>query len=106
MEEGGKPAQASPVLLGITRASLGTESFLSAASFMETTRILTEAATEGKTDYLLDTKANLIMGHMIPAGTGYEYHKRVNKFIESQAAEDLEIDFVSEAPLSMVTISG
>lgn len=96
MEEGGKPAQAAPVLLGITRASLGTESFLSAASFMETTRILTEAACESKTDYLLDTKANLIMGHMIPAGTGYEYHKKVNKFIEAQS-EMLDIDFESEA---------
>ncbi len=96
LEEGGKPAQAAPVLLGITRASLGTESFLSAASFMETTRILTEAASEGKTDYLLDTKANLIMGHMIPAGTGYEYHKKVNKFIESRDDDALDIDFVSE----------
>jgi DNA-directed RNA polymerase subunit beta' len=96
MEEGGKPAQAAPVLLGITRASLGTESFLSAASFMETTRILTEAACESKTDYLLDTKANLIMGHMIPAGTGYEYHKKVNKFIEAQS-EMLDINFESDA---------
>ncbi len=97
IEEGGKPATAAPVLLGITRASLGTESFLSAASFMETTRVLTEAACESKTDYLLDIKANLIMGHMIPGGTGHEYHKKVNKFIESQQAEDLEIDFETEA---------
>jgi len=97
IEEGGKPAQAAPVLLGITRASLGTESFVSAASFQETTRVLTEAACESKTDYLLDIKANLIMGHMIPGGTGYEYHKRVNKFIEAQASEELEIDFESEA---------
>ncbi len=97
IEEGGKPATAAPVLLGITRASLGTESFLSAASFMETTRVLTEAASESKTDYLLDIKANLIMGHMIPGGTGHEYHKKVNKFIESQQAEDLEIDFETEA---------
>jgi DNA-directed RNA polymerase subunit beta' len=98
MEEGGKPAKATPVLLGITRASLGTASFISAASFQETTRVLTEAACESGTDYLLDTKANLIMGHMIPAGTGYEYHKKVNKFIDSQAAEELEIDFASEVP--------
>lgn len=97
MEEGSKPAQAAPVLLGITRASLGTESFVSAASFQETTRVLTEAASESKTDYLLDIKANLIMGHMIPGGTGYEYHKKVNKFIEAQAIEQLEIDFESEA---------
>jgi DNA-directed RNA polymerase subunit beta' len=96
IEEGGKPAQAAPVLLGITRASLGTESFVSAASFQETTRVLTEAACESKTDYLLDIKANLIMGHMIPGGTGYEYHKKVNKFIDAQSAEELDIDFESE----------
>jgi len=101
IEEGGKPAQAAPVLLGITRASLGTESFISAASFQETTRVLTEAASESKTDYLLDTKANLIMGHMIPGGTGYEYHKKVNKFIESQQAEELDIDFETEAVASV-----
>lgn len=97
IEEGGKPAQAAPVLLGITRASLGTESFVSAASFQETTRVLTEAACESKTDYLLDIKANLIMGHMIPGGTGYEYHKKVNKFIDAQAAENLEFDFESDS---------
>lgn len=96
INEGGKPAQATPVLLGITRASLGTESFLSAASFQDTTRILTEAASESKTDYMLDIKANLIMGHMIPGGTGYEYHKKVNRYIDSQQAEELEIDFSSE----------
>ncbi len=96
IEEGGKPATAAPILLGITRASLGTESFLSAASFQETTRILTEAATESKTDYMLDTKANLIMGHMIPGGTGFQYHKKVSKFIESQAEDQLVIDFTEE----------
>ncbi len=99
IEEGGKPAQAAPVLLGITRASLGTESFISAASFQETTRVLTEAACESTTDYMLDTKANLIMGHMIPAGTGYESHRKVNKYIDSQLSEELEIDFESEAAL-------
>ncbi len=97
MEEGGKPASAAPVLLGITRASLGTDSFISAASFQETTRVLTEAASESKTDYMLDMKANLIMGHMIPGGTGYEYHKRVNRYIEAQTSEDLEIDFTGAA---------
>lgn len=102
IEEGGKPASAAPILLGITRASLGTESFLSAASFQETTRILTEAATESKTDYMLDTKANLIMGHMIPGGTGFQYHKKVSKFIEAQAEEQLLIDFASEEKDSLV----
>jgi DNA-directed RNA polymerase subunit beta' len=99
IDEGGKPAQAAPVLLGITRASLGTESFISAASFQETTRVLTEAASESKTDYLLDTKANLIMGHMIPGGTGFEYHKKVNKFVEAQQIEHFEIDFHSEVAI-------
>ncbi len=102
IEEGGKPAAAAPVLLGITRASLGTESFISAASFQETTRVLTEAASESKTDYMLDMKANLIMGHMIPGGTGYEYHKRVNRYIEAQTTEQLDIDFTSEAAVAIV----
>jgi DNA-directed RNA polymerase subunit beta' len=97
IEEGVKPATAAPILLGITRASLGTESFISAASFQETTRVLTEAACESKTDYLLDIKAPLIMGRIIPGGTGFEYHKKVNQFIDSRNTEDLEIDFVSEA---------
>lgn len=69
--EGGQPAQAQPVLLGITKASLQTESFISGASFQDTTRILTEAATSGAKDYLLGFKENVIMGHLIPAGTGY-----------------------------------
>ncbi|MBN2478851.1 MAG: DNA-directed RNA polymerase subunit beta' [Parachlamydiales bacterium] len=82
MDEGGKPASAMPVLLGITKASLGSESFVSAASFQETTKILTGAATEGAVDYLTDFKSNLIMGHMIPGGTGFEYHQKVSKFID------------------------
>ncbi|MFA5370025.1 MAG: DNA-directed RNA polymerase subunit beta', partial [Candidatus Omnitrophota bacterium] len=65
------PAKATPILLGITKASLSTESFISAASFQETTRILTEAATGGKVDYLTGLKENVIMGHLIPAGTGF-----------------------------------
>jgi DNA-directed RNA polymerase subunit beta' len=74
---GGKPAEASPVLLGITKASLETESFLSAASFQDTTRVLTEAATRSKVDYLRGFKENVIMGHIIPAGTGFDMHRRV-----------------------------
>ncbi|MCB1106714.1 MAG: DNA-directed RNA polymerase subunit beta' [Chlamydiia bacterium] len=94
IEEGGKPAQAAPVLLGITKASLGTESFVSAASFQETTRVLTDAACEGKTDYLLDFKANLIMGHMIPGGTGfYDYEKRVKKLVDSEEEDILDFAF-------------
>ena len=74
---GGKPAEAQPVLLGITKASLETDSFLSAASFQDTTRVLTEAATMGKVDYLRGFKENVIMGHIIPAGTGFTYHRKV-----------------------------
>jgi DNA-directed RNA polymerase subunit beta' len=74
---GGKPAEAQPVLLGITKASLETESFLSAASFQDTTRVLTEAATRARVDYLRGFKENVIMGHIIPAGTGFDHHRKV-----------------------------
>lgn len=95
-KEGGKAAQATPVLLGITKASLSTESFISAASFQDTTRVLTEAACAGKTDYLIGFKENVIMGHIIPGGTGFERHKRVKKFVNSQHEEDLVFDFEDE----------
>ena len=75
-KKGGKPAEASPVLLGITKASLETDSFLSAASFQDTTRVLTEAATRSKIDSLRGFKENVIMGHIIPAGTGFDYHRK------------------------------
>jgi DNA-directed RNA polymerase subunit beta' len=76
-EMGGKPAEAQPVLLGITKASLETESFLSAASFQDTTRVLTEAATRAKIDYLRGFKENVIMGHIIPAGSGFDLHRKL-----------------------------
>ena len=76
-KKGGKPAEAQPVLLGITKASLETESFLSAASFQDTTRVLTEAATRARVDYLHGFKENVIMGHIIPAGTGCDHHRKV-----------------------------
>jgi DNA-directed RNA polymerase subunit beta' len=66
-----KPATYDPLLMGITQASLNTESYLSAASFQETTRVLTDAATAGKTDYLRGLKENVVIGRLIPAGTGY-----------------------------------
>ncbi|MBI1177922.1 DNA-directed RNA polymerase subunit beta' [bacterium] len=75
---GGKPAEAQPVLLGITKASLETESFLSAASFQDTTRVLTEAATMAKQDQLRGFKENVIMGHIIPAGTGFDLHRKLH----------------------------
>ena len=83
-KNGGQPAVYHPVLLGITKASLNTESFISAASFQETTRVLTEAAVEGKKDQLRGLKENVIIGRLIPAGTGY-YH--LNHAQESQDAD-------------------
>ena len=77
IESGGKPAQGQAILLGITKASLSTDSFISAASFQETTRVLTEAAINGKVDYLRGLKENVIMGRLVPAGTGMEYYRRV-----------------------------
>ena len=87
---GGKPSEAQPVLLGITKASLETESFLSAASFQDTTRVLTEAATMGKVDYLRGFKENVIMGHIIPAGTGFGTHRnlRIKPLVEVEATEE------------------
>ncbi|HNQ74514.1 MAG TPA: DNA-directed RNA polymerase subunit beta' [Verrucomicrobiota bacterium] len=87
---GGKPAEASPVLLGITKASLETESFLSAASFQDTTRVLTEAATRSKIDPLRGFKENVIMGHIIPAGSGFDRYRKV-------AIKPL-VEIVEEAP--------
>ena len=77
MKKKGKPAQATPLLLGITKVSLSTESFISAASFQETTRVLTEAASSGKIDLLSGLKENVIVGHLIPAGTGFHTYNKV-----------------------------
>jgi DNA-directed RNA polymerase subunit beta' len=80
-----KLAEGSPVLLGITKASLQTESFLSAASFQETTKVLTEAAIRGKVDHLLGLKENVIIGKLIPAGTGMRcYHDVDVKHVEPE----------------------
>ncbi len=76
--EGGEPAKAKEVLLGITKASLATSSFLSAASFQETTRVLTDAAIKGKSDYLLGLKENVIIGKLIPAGTGMKRYRHID----------------------------
>ena len=74
--KGGKPATFTPLLVGITKASLQSSSFISAASFQETTKVLTEAALAGRVDRLLGLKENVILGHMIPAGTGFPgYHR-------------------------------
>ena len=97
LTDGGQPATGRPLLLGITKASLSTESFISAASFQETTRVLTEASISGKIDHLRGLKENVTMGRLIPAGTGHEYYRRVR--IESdepppppvQTPEELEL---------------
>jgi DNA-directed RNA polymerase subunit beta' len=86
-EQGGKPAEAVPVLLGITKASLETDSFISAASFQDTTRVLTEAATLGKVDRLRGFKENVIMGHLIPAGTGFNVHREIEIVHTGDAVE-------------------
>ena len=85
---GGRPAICKRVLLGITKASLATESFLSAASFQETTRVLTEAAVKGKTDELIGLKENVIIGKLIPAGTGMKQYRNVH--ISTEQTEEAE----------------
>jgi DNA-directed RNA polymerase subunit beta' len=100
IDAGGKPARAEPLLLGITKASLQSESFISAASFQETTKVLTQAALSGRVDHLVGLKENVILGHLIPAGTGFRTYvkTRIQKNIpleESVAGyvelpEDLE----------------
>jgi DNA-directed RNA polymerase subunit beta' len=99
LAEGGTPATYKPLLLGITKASLSTESFISAASFQETTRVLTEAAIQGKRDELLGLKENVIMGHLIPAGTGVSRYRWIR--VEDDLAEEEEdiqplVTFVDE----------
>jgi DNA-directed RNA polymerase subunit beta' len=101
LEKGGEPAIAEPLLLGITKASLSTESFISAASFQETTRVLTEAAINGKVDHLVGLKENVIMGRLIPAGTGLPSYNRMEVKVEgAEAPEELEKPELSAAPLS------
>lgn len=95
-KKGRQPAKAVPILLGITKASLSTESFISAASFQETTRVLTDAAASGKRDGLAGLKENVIMGHLIPAGTGYEAHRGV-ELIRERIAKVEASNAVAEA---------
>jgi DNA-directed RNA polymerase subunit beta' len=93
VEEGGKPAQAAPVLLGITKASLATESFMSAASFQDTTRVLTDAACGGKKDFRRGHKESIIMGQVIPSGTGFERYSGVKNLVDSDGEIELDFDF-------------
>ena len=87
--EGGRKAEYQRILLGITKASLATESFISAASFQETTRVLTEAAVRGTTDHLRGLKENVIVGRLIPAGTGMAYHNSRKRAPEVDQEIDL-----------------
>ena len=84
MQAGGAPATAEPVLLGITKASLRTKSFISAASFQETTKVLTEASISGRVDYLRGLKENVIMGRLIPAGTGLVKYKSIQAIVTTE----------------------
>ncbi|MCP5500953.1 MAG: DNA-directed RNA polymerase subunit beta' [Leptospiraceae bacterium] len=90
--EGGSPAQGVPILLGLTKASLNTESFFSAASFQETTKVLTDAAIKGKTDMLIGLKENVIIGHMIPAGTGMRKYLDIEIFKETYGDLDRVVE--------------
>jgi DNA-directed RNA polymerase subunit beta' len=93
--DSGEQAEAEPLLLGITKASLSTESFISAASFQETTRVLTEAAISGRVDYLRGLKENVIMGRLIPAGTGMEYYRNI-KVAHDPTMHDTRAEEVDE----------
>jgi len=90
-----RPAKATPILLGITKAALQTESFLSAASFQETTRVLTEAAIKGKVDHLIGLKENVIIGKLIPAGTGLQIYRDIE--VEKTDSDVFEEDDVVSA---------
>jgi len=92
IKKGGKPAKARPLLLGITKSALSTDSFISAASFQETTRVLTEASLYGKVDHLRRLKENIIMGRLIPAGTGYKHYQNMELKAGKEEEAEKEID--------------
>ncbi|MGB7295164.1 MAG: DNA-directed RNA polymerase subunit beta' [Candidatus Aminicenantales bacterium] len=92
MKKSGKPAKARPLLLGVTKSALSTDSFIAAASFQETTRVLTEASLYGKVDYLRRLKENIIMGRLIPAGTGYKYYRDVELKESAGVEQEPEIE--------------
>ena len=101
---GGVPAKGLPIMLGITKSSLETDSFLSAASFQETTRVLTDAAIRGKVDYLKGLKENVIIGKLIPAGTGAKEYSNIDialekQFLETDPSETLEETLMDEKPV-------
>ena len=92
-----------PLLLGITKASLSTDSFLSAASFQETTRVLTEASINGRVDHLRGLKENILMGRLIPAGTGFASYQKLGMVVEDTSEIDEDIvasQIAASAPIS------
>jgi len=111
--KGGRPARGEPILMGITKASLSTQSFISAASFQETTRVLTEASLAGKTDYLRGLKENVIMGRLIPAGTGLTMYKKLGirttdeelELLDDEAQGSLPDENISEKELDMEPVN-
>jgi DNA-directed RNA polymerase subunit beta' len=94
---GGQPAKTEPLLLGITRASLSTESWVSAASFQETTKVLTEAAIQGRVDFLRGLKENVSMGRLVPAGTGIRQYQSIKPEMDIEE-EALPVGRVYQAP--------
>jgi DNA-directed RNA polymerase subunit beta' len=96
----GLTASYSPVLLGITKSSLNTDSFISAASFQETTRVLTEAAIEGKADWLRGLKENVIIGRLIPAGTGFNSYLENSRHISIEKQNELSYSYYLNAKYS------
>ena len=104
LKEDKTPVQFGPVLLGIAKSAVEADSFLSGASFQETTRVLTDAAVKGKVDHLTGLKENVIMGKLIPAGTGHmEYHRETSERIKERAAELREIRRQKTAELEALT---
>ncbi|MFH1132505.1 MAG: DNA-directed RNA polymerase subunit beta', partial [Pseudomonadota bacterium] len=97
IDKGGQPSTGEPLLLGITKASLSTESFISASSFQETTRVLTEAAVCGKIDRLRGLKENVIMGRLIPAGTGLGAYSRLGMDVETTEEDEMPVPQVIHA---------
>jgi DNA-directed RNA polymerase subunit beta' len=106
IERGGQPAVAEPMLLGITKASLSTESFISASSFQETTKVLTEAAICGKTDDLRGIKENVIMGRLIPAGTGLPAYKRLQVVVDEKSETFAPPTYARAVPIDIAAAVG
>ena len=98
--EGKQPAEGKQVMLGITKASLATDSFLSAASFQETTKVLTEAAINGKVDHLIGLKENVIIGKLIPAGTGMKRYRSVKLNTDAEPEDEIALEDDDEILLS------